>query len=141
MNNFRYENLGNESIITALGTLTLDENGFVTNQSALKISDNDMADLPGILDNRDFVKPTKTKQPVIKEVAPDPEPSAPEETPEEAQDAALDEVVAEQLSNADNLNSQGALDMGKLNSALLAAGLSKINGAARDASVARVNAR
>jgi len=144
----RHHNLRNEVLITQFGLLALDHNGFVVNRADVKGTDEELLSIPGLVSNDDFplgnleeapadVEPVEIPTQPSLEVVPPEVPDVPEGT-DQTEELG---VVALLLTEPENLNSQGKLDMDKLNAALAAKSLSKVNGRTRDALVTLVQSQ
>lgn len=144
----RHMNFRSEILTTQFGLVALDHNGFVINRNDLKGTDEDLLMLPGLVSNDDFPlanleEPPADAKPVEIPTQPDLEVTPPE-PPDVTEGTDLTEelsVVALLLTEPENMNSQGKLDMDKLNAALLAKGLPKANGRTRDALVTLVQSQ
>lgn len=148
----RHVSFRNEVVSTQFGLLALDHNGFVVNRADLKCSDDALLSLPSLVSNEDFplanleelpsgVVPVQIPvQPPLEAASEAPAPEAPDSVPGADQTEELG-VVALLLTEPENMNSQGKLDMDKLNAALAAKGLPKANGRTRDALVTLVQSQ
>lgn len=136
MSKFRSQTLRSEEIVTSLGILVLDENGFVANQLELDITDEELSGVPGLISNDDFPLENFPLEAIAPEAAALLE-------GEKASVSLLSptEVVVWGLlkdTSGKHFNSQGNLDLANLNHALLTKALPKVTGAERDAIVEKV---
>lgn len=126
----RHVELKNESVVTMLGILQLNSEGIVENLDELQVSPDAVLELPDFVDAELF-PPLKELDPTPISVVLEVVEASSEEGEKVPDDPAR--VVAESLLNdPENLNTQGKLDLDKLNLALKAAGLSPVNGEGRD---------
>lgn len=130
----RHPHFRNEEVSTSFGVLVLDERGFVVNAEELGIGDEELASLPGFINDNDFPVDQFPLEPTIpgKEITALEDEKKDDEDP---LDQAFMDVVEDLLTDPDNLNTQGNLDLEKLNTALHEKGLPKTTGAQRDLAV------
>lgn len=128
MSGVRHAKRKGQAVNTRYGLLQLDGQGRVVKIPS-GVTKDQLTALPNFLDEELFPLP----QPVSKAAQPKVDGSLDLDFTEENSDAQFKSVLTILAEDTKNLNSEGKLDLGKLNSALRTMGLKTISGARRDA--------